>query len=208
MLNRNSSGIYKIVNNITGKIYIGSAKYLIKRCLDHRRNLVNNVHKNKYLQRSWNFYGWQAFEFLLVELVEDTSKLLEREQYWIDTLNTINPNGYNASPIAGSKLGFRHTEETKARMKEIQSNRPKEIGAKISAGKIGHKHSKETKNKIRLANIHLISAELRAKQKASVSKPDKWPHGFVCKCRECLNKKNEYNRNYRKAIKEAQNVQI
>jgi hypothetical protein len=66
----------------------------------------------------------------------------------------------------------------------------------------------ETKAKIKLANIHLTSAELRAKQKVSVSKPDKWPHGFVCKCRECLNKKNEYNRNYRKAIKEAQNVQI
>ena len=123
MLNRNSSGIYKIVNNITGKIYIGSAKYLIKRCLDHRRNLVNNVHKNKYLQRSWNFYGWQAFEFLLVELVEDTSKLLEREQYWIDTLNTINPNRYNASPIAGSKLGFRHSEESKARMKISRNKR-------------------------------------------------------------------------------------
>jgi len=77
----------------------------------------------------------------------------------------------------------------------------------ISASKIGHFVTDETKIKIKKANTHLYDKDFQAKQKAAVSKPEKWPHGYICKCRECLNKKNEYNRIYRKNLKEAQNVQ-
>jgi group I intron endonuclease len=220
-----NSGIYKIFNIVTEKFYIGSAVNLKARWTQHKGKLRLNIHPNKFLQASWNLHGEEAFEFVILEEC-DKQDLSTLEQKWLDDTQCCDRNiGYNLYKIAGSPLGskwseerkikarermtgFRHTEEAKAKMREIQSNRPKEIGAKISAGKIGYKHSEETKAKIKLANIHLTSAELRAKQKVSVSKPDKWPHGFVCKCRECLNKKNEYNRNYRKAIKEAQNVQI
>src|SRR5262245_5316712 len=100
MLNRNSSGIYRIVNNITGRIYVGSALSLIKRCVQHRIDLRSNKHKNKYLQASWNLHGEEVFEFLLVELVEDKNKLIEREQYWINYFDCVNPKGFNANPIA------------------------------------------------------------------------------------------------------------
>jgi len=83
-------------------------------------------------------------------------------------------------------------------MKDAQKSRGSEWNSKISASKMGHSVSEETKNKIRLANSHLVSEEIRIKQRASVSKPDKWPHGFICKCRECLDKKNALNRGYRK----------
>jgi group I intron endonuclease len=219
-----SSGIYKILNKITEKFYIGSAVNFKARWTQHKGKLRLNIHPNAFLQSSWNLHGEEAFEFIVLEKCSKQD-LLIAEQKWLDDTQCYDRNiGYNLYRIAGSPLGskwseerkakakkrmtgFKHTEEAKARMKEIQSNRPKEIGAKISAGKMGHKQSEETKLKIKAANIHLNDKNFREKQKLSVSKPDKWPHGIICKCRECLDKKNEYNKNYRKAIKEAQNVQ-
>lgn len=220
---KRSSGVYQIKNKITEKFYIGSAVNLKARWTQHKGKLRLQIHPNKYLQASWNLHGEEAFEFIILEECtrEDLPTL---EQKWLDQTQCYDRNvGYNLYKIAGSPLGskwteerkeaarirmtgFKHTEEAKSRMKEIQSNRPKEIGAKISAGKMGHKQSEETKLKIKIANIHLNDKNFREKQKASVRKPHKWPHGFICKCRECLDKKNEYNRNYRKA-KEAKNVQ-
>lgn len=100
--------------------------------------------------------------------------------------------------------GFRHTEEAKAKMKQREFS--KEHKVNLSASKLGHDVSEETRLKIKAANTHLTNKDFRAKHKLAVSKPDKWPHGYNCKCRECKDKKNEYHRNYMKN-KEVQNVQ-
>lgn len=217
---KDQSGIYKILNKITEKFYIGSAVNFKSRWTQHKGKLRSNTHPNKYLQASWDLHGEKAFEFIVLEYCEKV-KIPEREQYWIDTTNCCDRStGYNLYAIAGSPLGtkwteerkeaarkrmagFRHTEEAKARMREIQKNRSVHINAKISFSKTGHAVSEETKNKIKIANIHLGTEEFKRKQKLAASRPDKWPHGIVCKCRECLDKKNEYNRQYRKNIKEA-----
>lgn len=219
------SGIYKIFNHITEKFYIGSAVNLKARWTQHKSKLNLNKHPNKFLQASWNLHSEEAFEFIILEYCE-RELLFEREQYWLDSTDCCNRNvGYNLFPIAGSALGtkwtekrkiearermlkFRHTEASKVKMSEVKRNQDAEVGRKISASKIGHSVSQETRLKIKTANKHLGTLEFKEKQKAAVSKPDKWPHGYKCKCRECLDKKNEYNRNYRKAIKEASNVQF
>lgn len=74
---------------------------------------MNGVHVNSHLQNAYDKYGNDSLEFEIIEYIEidDNIKetLLEREQFWIDT---VNPE-YNILPIAGSTLGFKHTEETK-----------------------------------------------------------------------------------------------
>lgn len=49
--------IYKIINTINGKIYVGSAKYFAGRKGEHYSMLRNNKHSNKHLQNSYNKYG-------------------------------------------------------------------------------------------------------------------------------------------------------
>jgi len=217
------SGIYKIFNKVSEKFYIGSAVNLKARWTQHRGKLNLNAHPNKFLQASWNLHGEEAFEFIVLEYcIKDI--LLIREQFYLDDTNCCDRNiGYNLYPSAGSALGykwtderkeaarkrmssFRHTEEAKARMREIHSNRPEETNRKISAAKMGHSVSEETRMKIKTANVHLGTKSFIDIQRLAVSKPDKWPHGIKCKCRECLDKKNEYNRNYRKICKEAMSV--
>lgn len=54
-------GIYKIVNIVNNKLYIGSSVNMRKRILDHIRDLRNNKHINRHLQNSYNLYGDNNF---------------------------------------------------------------------------------------------------------------------------------------------------
>lgn len=76
------SGVYQIFNNRSGIRYIGSSLNVYQRIRAHRSLLKRNKHSNKYLQRSWNKNGPDAFEFLIIILTKD--QLIEIEQYYID----------------------------------------------------------------------------------------------------------------------------
>ena len=104
----NKAGIYEIINLITGDHYIGSAKNFIKRFRIHLRQLRLGIHHSTYLQRAWNKYSEDAFEIIILEIVEDLSLLIQREQYWIDNIRST----YNICKIANSSLGVKRSEET------------------------------------------------------------------------------------------------
>jgi group I intron endonuclease len=169
------SGIYRIVNKINGKGYVGSTLVFNKRKNTHFYWLRHDAHGNQHLQHAWNKYTEQAFEFIILEIVENpTKKLLEgREQYWINFYDAANPEkGYNEEPDA-----IHHTHSQKTRDKIGLGNKgkfvSKETGEKISKalkGKfigrkltpewkekvikaiVGRKHTEESKRKIGLAN--------------------------------------------------------
>ena len=107
------SGIYAIKNKLNNKLYIGSAINFEKRKREHYSNLRNNKHHSKYLQRSFNKYGENNFEFIVLECCRPEN-LLIREQWYIDTLSPR----YNICKIAGNSLGVKRTEETKKKLSE------------------------------------------------------------------------------------------
>lgn len=111
-------GIYKIVNLVNNKIYIGSSSNLQGRKTDHFKLLKTNKHNNKYLQHSYNKYGKNNFEFTIIENVNDIKDLIKREQYWINKYNTLNKHyGYNISyPLEDNKLI--HGLDTKISLKK------------------------------------------------------------------------------------------
>lgn len=93
-------GIYKITNLINGKFYIGSSKVINQRWAAHRWELKYNRHHNQRLQNAYNKYGLENFAYEILEYVEE-DKLIEREQHYIDTLNSCNRNvGYNLNTFA------------------------------------------------------------------------------------------------------------
>ena len=160
-----ASGIYKITNTINGKVYVGSAVNFDTRWKEHIRELRKGTHHSSALQNAWNKYGEDNFEFSIIEECERTRKvLLGREQYWMDTLDSV-AKGYNIAKTAGSQLGMKmspeaiaarvekntgkkRTPETRALMSEVQRNRSPEWCANIAKAHIGKKHSEATRKKI------------------------------------------------------------
>lgn len=95
---KNKSGIYKIVNLINGKLYVGSAVNLQRRFQQHRWDLKTGRHKGKKLLKAVQKNGIELFAFDLIELCEKDA-LIEREQYWMDYNNCVK-TGYNLAPKA------------------------------------------------------------------------------------------------------------
>lgn len=76
-------GVYQIKNIVNHKIYVGSAKDFSKRIIQHTKLLRKNKHHSSRLQYSWNKYGEDKFIFGLLEVVDDLTQLISREQHYI-----------------------------------------------------------------------------------------------------------------------------
>jgi group I intron endonuclease len=106
-----NTGIYRIINVVNGKFYIGSTATLgfQKRWYSHLKNLKSGNHPNQHLQHSWNKHGEQNFKFEILEHCLP-NECITREQYYF---NTLHPH-FNILTVAGSVRGYRHTSHTKA----------------------------------------------------------------------------------------------
>ena len=88
--------IYKIVNDINNKVYIGKTLSSIeKRFEEHQKDSLKKEEEIRPLYRAMNKYGRDKFH---IELIEESpiEKLSEREIYWINFYNSYH-NGYNAT---------------------------------------------------------------------------------------------------------------
>lgn len=111
------SGIYKIVNVVDGKMYIGRSKNVYKRVRSHKCDLRKNRHGNQHLQNAWNKYGEENFMWEIVELCS-LDIIEEKESYWIKQLDTLNRDcGYN---IEERDLQNRYTNEYKQHLSKLQ----------------------------------------------------------------------------------------
>lgn len=130
--NKNKSGIYCWNNLITGKIYIGSAKSLRGRfTIYYSLGSINRklAKGSSAIYSAILKYGYFNFSLYILEYC-DIASLIEREQYYIDTLKPE----YNILKTAGSRLGTKHTETTKDL---------------IRTASLKHRHSAEDKLKMK-----------------------------------------------------------
>ena len=147
-------GIYMIQNKINGKMYIGQAVDIEKRWKHHVWGLGGGYHDNTHLQRSWNKYEEENFEFTILLECEE-SDLNMYEEYYIFELMTYDPRaGYNKN--YGGASG-RHTEETKGKISDANKgeknywygkHHSEETKRKISEAEKGKQLSEETKRKM------------------------------------------------------------
>lgn len=198
------SGIYRFVNFINAKMYIGSAVNLQNRKKNHLIMLRNGNHYNKYLQSAWNKYGERNILFEVLEYVDLKENLIEKEQFWIDKFKSYNrEKGYNLSPTAGSPLGVKHTEETKAKVQKAKENlvRTSEWNNNIAKALTGMKATSTAKENISKAltgrSLSFEHAEKIGNYKRDL---EKWPcfNGYYCKCDRCRSVRAAYMRERRK----------
>lgn len=137
----NSIGVYKILNIVNNKFYIGSSsKSIENRWNIHRWHLRLNNHHNSKLQNSWNKYGEQVFEFSILELCLKEN-CIEREQYFIDSLKPK----LNIRKKAESQIGLKRSKESLLRMSKAKKGQKYSEQARInmSLSRKGKKHTKQ-----------------------------------------------------------------
>jgi hypothetical protein len=138
------SGIYKITNIVNNKFYIGSSFDINKRKREHIYKLNNNLHHCNYLQNSWNKYGRDNFIFEVLANCP-LEYLIKLEDYFI---KQTKPQ-YNTAPVAGSNLGYKHSDKTKDKFKKIiQDRKDKRIINKVI--KLTYEDVKEIKRLYKL----------------------------------------------------------
>lgn len=174
------SGIYAIVNLYNGKRYVGSSLSIAKRKHLHIWYLNKRNHQNKHLQRAWNKYGIDGFEFIVLEEC-DKDDLIGREQYYIDILKPE----YNICLIAGNTQGRKFSDEAieKNRLAHLGKITSPETKIKLSIAGKGKKRSTETRAKMSIAQMgnkkslgRIVSKEARLKSSISNkrTKSGKW----------------------------------
>lgn len=153
-------GIYKIINIVNNKFYVGSAVDLKRRKARHFSELRSGRHSNGRLQNAWNKYGEQAFVFVVVKELDPDADLLAAENVWlkkhvgkeycynigVDATAPMRGFSGEKSPTWGRKrtqeelaaqswAGRKHTEDAKLRIRRHLLGKPKPaaVRAKISA---------------------------------------------------------------------------
>jgi group I intron endonuclease len=143
-----SCGIYGIYCEGNGLWYVGKSVNIMHRMQDHFKALVDGVHKNKYLQRSFAKYGMPSFTFFSLDLCSKENAS-EFEIMWIQRLNCFH-KGFNLTQ--GGDGGV-HCEETKNKIRRALLGKPrpafsKEWRDKMSQSQMNRTHPQEVKDKI------------------------------------------------------------
>lgn len=140
--------IYKVENLINGKIYIGqTTQNLNSRIYGHKRDSLR--FKNIKFYRATNKYGWDKFEF---SIIDDKAKTLEElcslEKYYIEKFDSYK-NGYNSTTGGEiSPMMFEESREkvSKALTGRIFTDEHKKNISESQLGKIGTPHTEEHKS--------------------------------------------------------------
>jgi len=173
-----STGIYKIQNNITKDFYIGSAVNFQGRFSVHLSQLRNNKHPNIHLQRAWNKFSENNFNLFPI-IYCDRSNLLLYEQMFLDCLSPR----YNISTKAtgGSGVVTQKMRDAARRNGLAQKGKPKPesyskklskrmMGNKLGLGKEMSDENKEKLSRRNLGNTYFSGKKHTDEWKELMSK--------------------------------------
>ena len=144
--------IYKAVNKVNGKIYIGqTVEKLSKRRYRHENSTVDY-----YFRRAIKKYSKENFDWEILEHCDSKEELDEMEFHYVKQYNSFSNGGYNLSYGGNGSFGRKLSKKTKM---------------KIAKKALGRKVSIETRKKISNANKgRKLSYEARTKQLTNIPK--------------------------------------
>jgi group I intron endonuclease len=113
--NKGKAGVYRWINLLNGCTYIGSSrdlgvrmkKYFSITFLERELKKGNSIINVSLLKNGYSNFSLEILEYCAPDNVR------EREQYY---LTSLKPD-YNILKVAGSFLGYKHSEETRAKLK-------------------------------------------------------------------------------------------
>lgn len=185
------SGVYIITNTANGNRYIGSSIDIYRRWTTHLRDLRKGIHGNQILQRAWNKYGEDKFEFAILLLCSESDTLLNEQQF----LDNIEPE-YNICVcatasmrgrkmpeehkrnISNARKGYIMSDEQKRKLSDAHKGKhwteEQKVKARGRKAHTGYKFTDEQKEHLRQSHIGYVMPE---EQKAKISDSLRRYHG-------------------------------
>ncbi len=147
-LDNDICGVYFIFCPLNGKIYVGSSKNIKNRIYDHMKKLRGNYHFNQYLQHTYNKYGKNSLQFMVLEECESREQMFVKENYYLSLLDKEFRLNL-AAVIPNGEISL----ERRKQLSESQKGRKsgplsEEHKRKVSEGLKGRKHPPGTAEKI------------------------------------------------------------
>ncbi len=148
--------IYKIINLVNDKFYVGSTNNKNERFRTHRNKLRRGVHHCAHLQASWNKYGEKKFVFCVVQNVPNEASLQAAEDVWL-TEHVGKQHCYNAGTRSGAPMRGRTGDKHPSFGKPITEEQRQQISQTLKEfyaqdyanhPRVGKQHTEETKAKI------------------------------------------------------------
>lgn len=138
--------IYKATNKINGKVYIGlTSQEFAER---QRKHKLKSVNAQTVFAKAIRKYGWDSFEWEIIDSANTIEELCEKEIYWISFFNSYvlseNSNGYNMTTGGEGSFGYKHSEESRDKMKSVHADFSGE-----NHPQWGMKHTEESKERMR-----------------------------------------------------------
>lgn len=103
--------IYKIINTVNNKVYIGSTKHFKRRISEHKWAAENFYKYKRYdfiLYNAMNKHGWHNFKFEIIDTCCSPPIIRnDLENYWIDFYSTLDRRfGYNMRTADNKCVAF------------------------------------------------------------------------------------------------------
>jgi len=149
--------IYEAINKINKMSYIGQTT----KSLSYRKEKHYHAMKyyNYYFYNALKKYGWDNFEWKIIEECDTKEDLNKMEIYYIKQHNTLRPYGYNISE--GGSGGDNYTNNPN---KNIIKQKLVDYWKNNKHPWIGRKHSKKSKRKMsESAKNRICTEETRKK---------------------------------------------
>lgn len=167
--------IYKATNLVNGKIYIGQTiKTLRERLLEHKRDSKRLKHRNIAFYNAINKYGFDNFNWCIIDSGLSKGELDEKEVYWINFYKSYihhnDSNGYNSTLGGDGLYGYKPSIETIK--KQVESRKwyrhSEKTKKKQSESHKGRKKSEKHKENLSKSRIGRFAGEEHPRSKAVV----------------------------------------
>lgn len=134
-----TAGVYRIKNKINNKSYIGKTMMNFGDRWDHHRSLLrHNNHHNKDLQKDWNKFGAENFEFSVIRICDSEDEANHFEELFVSAEKDAGL-AYNVSPGGTKPYNYG---------KHLSEDVKRKIGEKNRINMTGKKASEETRKKM------------------------------------------------------------
>jgi group I intron endonuclease len=126
--------IYKATNRVNGKVYIGRTERPLRtRKSEHKSHAGRD---GQVFGRAINKYGFDAFDWAVLEECSSIKHMHLLEEFWIDWFQSADrKNGYNRSTGGEGAIGVKVSGETRAKLSRAAKGRkqtPEHIEKRVS----------------------------------------------------------------------------